>query len=231
MSAARSPSQHERLPSVRLIAEVTSMRYGVSYTDLLSSRRQAHVVPPRHVALYVARKLTRHSYPEIGRRFGGRDHTSVMHACRAVKTRLQQGEDGLAAAIAEIEQAAAGGVLAEQRTGSVVFADADAFAVSRRVLDIDACRVSADELRAMAGLIIGTIAPLVEHEEAPHEPVPLPPPPARDQRLRFHVSQALATWATFTSAETGPAERPARKAVEAAMKALRQTLEQETIHA
>jgi Bacterial dnaA protein helix-turn-helix len=224
-----TPAPITREPSIRLIAEVTAMRYGVTYTDLLSSRRQSHVVQPRHVALFLARKLTRHSYPTIGHRFGGRDHSSVIHAVRAVETRLQEGEAGLAAAIAEIEQAAAGGVLAEQRTGSVVFADADAFAVSRRVLDVDACRVSADEMRAMAGLIIGTIAPLVDHDEAPHVPVPLPPPPARDHRLRFHASQALATWSALTSAETGPGERPARKAFEAAMKALRQTLEQETL--
>lgn len=59
--------------------------YGVSRIDLLSSRRSADVVRPRQVAMYLAKTLTLRSLPEIGRLFGGRDHTTVLHAVRKIK--------------------------------------------------------------------------------------------------------------------------------------------------
>jgi chromosomal replication initiator protein len=58
----------------------------VSRADLLSSRRTANVVRPRQVAMYLAKILTLRSLPEIGRRFGGRDHTTVLHAVRKIET-------------------------------------------------------------------------------------------------------------------------------------------------
>jgi chromosomal replication initiator protein len=57
----------------------------VSRSDLLSSRRTANVVRPRQVAMYLAKTLTLRSLPEIGRRFGGRDHTTVLHAVRKIE--------------------------------------------------------------------------------------------------------------------------------------------------
>jgi chromosomal replication initiator protein len=51
----------------------------------LSSRRTANVVRPRQVAMYLAKSLTLRSLPEIGRRFGGRDHTTVLHAVRKIE--------------------------------------------------------------------------------------------------------------------------------------------------
>jgi chromosomal replication initiator protein len=57
----------------------------VSRADLLSSRRTANVVRPRQVAMYLAKVLTLRSLPEIGRRFGGRDHTTVLHAVRKIE--------------------------------------------------------------------------------------------------------------------------------------------------
>jgi chromosomal replication initiator protein len=51
----------------------------------LSSRRTANVVRPRQVAMYLAKPLTLRSLPEIGRRFGGRDHTTVLHAVRKIE--------------------------------------------------------------------------------------------------------------------------------------------------
>ncbi len=58
--------------------------YNVSRDDLLSSRRTAAVVMPRQIAMYLAKNLTLRSLPEIGRRFGGRDHTTVLHAVRKI---------------------------------------------------------------------------------------------------------------------------------------------------
>ncbi|MBC8212570.1 MAG: chromosomal replication initiator protein DnaA [Gammaproteobacteria bacterium] len=58
--------------------------FKVSISDLLSSRRTRSITRPRQIAMALAKELTRHSLPEIGNAFGGRDHTTVLHACRKV---------------------------------------------------------------------------------------------------------------------------------------------------
>jgi chromosomal replication initiator protein len=65
---------------------MVARQYNVSRADLLSSRRTANVVRPRQIAMYLAKTLTLRSLPEIGRRFGGRDHTTVLHAVRKIET-------------------------------------------------------------------------------------------------------------------------------------------------
>jgi chromosomal replication initiator protein len=67
------------------IQRIVARQYNVSRSDLLSSRRTANVVRPRQVAMYLAKVLTLRSLPEIGRRFGGRDHTTVLHAVRKIE--------------------------------------------------------------------------------------------------------------------------------------------------
>jgi hypothetical protein len=67
------------------IQRESSRLYGVSRVDLLSARRTANVVRPRQVAMYLAKTLTLRSLPEIGLRFGGRDHTTVLHAVRKME--------------------------------------------------------------------------------------------------------------------------------------------------
>lgn len=67
------------------IQRVVARQYNVSRSDLLSSRRTANVVRPRQVAMYLAKTMTLRSLPEIGRRFGGRDHTTVLHAVRKIE--------------------------------------------------------------------------------------------------------------------------------------------------
>jgi len=67
------------------IQRVVARQYNVSRSDLLSARRTANVVRPRQVAMYLAKILTLRSLPEIGRRFGGRDHTTVLHAVRKIE--------------------------------------------------------------------------------------------------------------------------------------------------
>jgi chromosomal replication initiator protein len=57
----------------------------VSKQDLLSNRRTRTIVKPLQVAMYLAKMLTPRSLPEIGRRFGGRDHTTVLHAVRKIE--------------------------------------------------------------------------------------------------------------------------------------------------
>ena len=68
------------------IQRIVARQYNVSRADLPSSRRTANVVRPRQIAMYLAKALTLRSLPEIGRRFGGRDHTTVLHAVRKIET-------------------------------------------------------------------------------------------------------------------------------------------------
>ena len=68
------------------IQKLVATHYKVSRADLLSSRRTATVVLPRQIAMYLSKSLTLRSLPEIGRRFGGRDHTTVLHAVRKIET-------------------------------------------------------------------------------------------------------------------------------------------------
>lgn len=67
------------------IQRVVARHYNVSKQDLLSNRRTRTIVKPRQVAMYLAKMLTPRSLPEIGRRFGGRDHTTVLHAVRKIE--------------------------------------------------------------------------------------------------------------------------------------------------
>jgi chromosomal replication initiator protein len=67
------------------IQKIVAQHYNVSRSDILSSRRTATVVRPRQIAMYLAKTMTLRSLPEIGRRFGGRDHTTVLHAVRKIE--------------------------------------------------------------------------------------------------------------------------------------------------
>jgi len=71
---------------VEEILKLVSAHFNVTRADLLSSRRTASVVRPRQIAMYLSKTLTLRSLPEIGRRFGGRDHTTVLHAVRKVES-------------------------------------------------------------------------------------------------------------------------------------------------
>lgn len=67
------------------IQKVVATHYNVSKQDLLSARRTRAIVRPRQIAMYLAKTMTPRSFPEIGKRFGGRDHTTVLHAVRKVE--------------------------------------------------------------------------------------------------------------------------------------------------
>jgi len=79
------PAEPKRV-RIEDIQRIVARQYNVSRADLLSSRRTANVVRPRQVAMYLAKVLTLRSLPEIGRRFGGRDHTTVLHAVRKIES-------------------------------------------------------------------------------------------------------------------------------------------------
>ena len=75
----------EKLVTIDNIQKTVAEYYKIKMADLLSKRRSRSVARPRQVAMALAKELTNHSLPEIGDAFGGRDHTTVLHACRKVQ--------------------------------------------------------------------------------------------------------------------------------------------------
>lgn len=89
--------------TIQSIIEQVAEHFDVTLSSLLSRRRQRSVALPRHVGMYLARQHTRHSLEEIGGYFGGRDHTTVLHAVRTVDK--QRGcDETLESAISQIER-------------------------------------------------------------------------------------------------------------------------------
>lgn len=86
-------TREPRRVKIEDIQKLVATRYNVSRADILSERRTAAVVKPRQIAMYLSKALTPRSLPEIGRRFGGRDHTTVLHAVRKIEKAI--GEDRL----------------------------------------------------------------------------------------------------------------------------------------
>lgn len=74
----------ERMVTIENIQKVVAEYYKIKISDLLSKRRSRSITRPRQIAMALAKELTTHSLPEIGDAFGGRDHTTVLHATRAV---------------------------------------------------------------------------------------------------------------------------------------------------
>jgi chromosomal replication initiator protein len=75
----------DRLINVENIQKTVAEYFRIRTADLLSSKRNRSVARPRQIAMALAKELTNHSLPEIGQMFGGRDHTTVLHACRKVR--------------------------------------------------------------------------------------------------------------------------------------------------
>ena len=75
--------------TIRKIQDAVCTFYGVRRLDMVSQRRTEKVVRPRHIAMYLAREMTVRSFPEIGRAFGGRDHTTIMHAVDKITSLIE----------------------------------------------------------------------------------------------------------------------------------------------
>ncbi len=81
-------TQQTRRITVRRVLEATAEHYGTTVPEILARTRKQPVVRRRQMAMYVAKKLTGRSLPFIARHMGGWDHTTVLHAVRAVEGRL-----------------------------------------------------------------------------------------------------------------------------------------------
>lgn len=75
--------------SIKNIMEVVAKNYQISIADLKSKKRDKKFVHPRHIALYIAKELTEYTFSDLGNEFGGRDHSSIMHACDKVKEQIK----------------------------------------------------------------------------------------------------------------------------------------------
>jgi hypothetical protein len=79
-------------PPIRNIQRAVCKHYGVTMIDMLSARRTANIVLPRQVAVYLCKELTPHSYPHIGGRFGGRDHSTGIHSVQKINRMINSDE-------------------------------------------------------------------------------------------------------------------------------------------
>jgi len=96
-------------PSVERIQDLVAQAYGLTREELVSPSRVARIAWPRQLAMYLAREHTRETLPAIGASFGGRDHTTVLHACRRAARRLGDDPEAFATVRAIAEQLAAAG--------------------------------------------------------------------------------------------------------------------------
>ena len=91
-----------RQVSVENIQKTTAEYYNIKMSDILSKRRSRSVARPRQMAMFLAKELTNYSLPEIGEAFGGRDHTTVIHAVKTI-TRLSEQDDEMKKNISQIK--------------------------------------------------------------------------------------------------------------------------------
>lgn len=88
------------------IQEVIAEHFGISVSSMMSPTKEWRFSRPRQIAMYAARKSTTASYPDIGFHFGGRDHTTILHAYREIETRIEERDprtlSALTAVIAEL---------------------------------------------------------------------------------------------------------------------------------
>ena len=91
-----------RVITVDKIQNVVSNYFNIPLSDMLSQRRSRPLARPRQLAMYLAKKMTSRSLPEIGRRFANRDHTTVIHAVKTI-TRLSEQDDEMKKNINQIK--------------------------------------------------------------------------------------------------------------------------------
>ena len=82
-------SAREKTISIDIIQKKVSSYYNLSLSDMCSSRRSINIARPRQIAMFLCKALTSYSYPEIGKAFGGKDHTTVIHAVKKIDSMLQ----------------------------------------------------------------------------------------------------------------------------------------------
>jgi len=236
--------RHHRL-TVRSIAQVVGDYYGIGWNDLSSVRRTASIVRARQVVMFLCREHTTLSLPQIGRRLGGRDHTTVLHACRKIES-LRAIDPEFRREYREVESLVLEREAALARDLIVPEPDIDPFEIASRIVAAPTSdwSVTIPELRALAHAVI--LRQPAPDEVAPVRaaPVPAAPPKARKEERRappaapagaasavpMPVQRVLKTYRAFENARFSPRERGEREAFERALNALSIHLNTESCH-
>ncbi len=100
-------NEKKRVITLDAVQEAVAAKFHVKVADLKSKRRTRVLVYPRQIAMYLCREITQQSYPEIARHFGGKDHTTVMHACKQVE-KGKQNDRGLLETLEELKRQVTG---------------------------------------------------------------------------------------------------------------------------
>ena len=93
----------KKIVAMEDIQEAVAAWFHIKIADLKSRRRSKTLVHPRQIAMYLCRELTDSSFPEIGRLFGGKDHTTIIHACRQI-TKVKDGDATLNATLESLRE-------------------------------------------------------------------------------------------------------------------------------
>jgi chromosomal replication initiator protein len=104
----KGDKEKEKEISIETVQKAVCKYFGIRVADLTSKKRTQFVAFPRQVAMFLCRKLAGASYPMIGVRFGGKDHTTALYACAAIEKRLKE-EDELRIVLARVEHLVYGG--------------------------------------------------------------------------------------------------------------------------
>ncbi len=96
-------NEKKRVITLDAVQEAVAAKFHTKVADLKSKRRTKALVYPRQIAMYLCREITQQSYPEIARHFGGKDHTTVMHACKQVE-KGKQSDPGLLGILEELKR-------------------------------------------------------------------------------------------------------------------------------
>lgn len=119
VSAVEAPGEYRIYPTIQTVIRAAAQHFGIKRSRLTGPSRKRDVVQPRHIAMFIAKTKAKTSLPEIGRRFGGRDHTTALHAIRKIenlKTRDAEIAKSIAAIAEELDRiiAEAGDRIREQ---------------------------------------------------------------------------------------------------------------------
>jgi len=234
--------------TVRSIAKVVSAYYHVSWNELASPRRTSSIVRARQVLIFLAREHTTLSLPQIGRRVGGRDHTTVLHSCRKI-AHLRDTDPEMRQELREIEEA-----VYEQEATSAHYQlapepDTDPFEIADRIMEVPSgeWRLTASEITALAEAVIMR-RPIEEDDPDPVEirPVtaipakaesvaqrtapPVPAAPMPRAPIPVSIQQVLKAYRSFENARYSPRERGEREAFERALNTLSNHLNTESNH-
>jgi len=82
--------EQNRQISIESIQKIVASHFNIKTTELKSSKRLKTLVLPRQIAMYISRKMTSSSFPEIGNKFGGKDHSTIIHAMKKIEQKMEE---------------------------------------------------------------------------------------------------------------------------------------------